>query len=95
MKSVSPLGVAQLLERPDCSTYAVELLALEPGYYSAPELAHRIAGADKLNRTIFYQLIDAMQFAGFAPILCSHNGQTLRMFQIDHDQLREFFAGLQ
>ena len=94
MKSVPPPDLTRLLEKSESTGYVLDLLDLPAGYYSAPELAHRVAGAEKIDRVVFYNLLNAMEANGYETIAAWHNGATLRIVPIDPTTLREFFAGL-
>jgi hypothetical protein len=88
--------VCKLLERPDVREFAKKLAEVEPGYYSKPELGHRVAGADPLSRTVFYKFVDALVNCGKLRSLDAwHNRTKLRILRIEFDRLRELFAGIE
>lgn len=50
----------QLLKRDDISTFVPELLQTPTDWYSKPELGHRVAGGHKVDRSVFYRLVEAL-----------------------------------
>lgn len=82
----------QLLHQPDIAQFADRLAEVPPGYYSNPELAHRVAGGDREDRKVFYYFVDALVDHGtIQAILAMHNRSLLRIIQIPED-LHDLFA---
>jgi len=86
----------QLLKRPDMREYADRLANVESGFYSKPELGHRVAGTDKVGRRAFYVLADALANSGIMPSFDAvHNAWVLVIYRVDAERLAEFFGALQ
>jgi hypothetical protein len=93
MSSITDPELLRLLKRRDCADFAKALSVIEPGYYTSPELAHRVAGAERINRTIFYQLLNALENSGEVESLSAwHNSAPLRIVKVDRDHLSNLFA---
>ena len=86
----------KLLADPEIAKYAKSLAEMPPGFYSNPELGHRVAGSDLENRRAFYKLVNVLERSGdLATLSAWHNSSTLRIIEIEDGYLRELFAGEQ
>lgn len=96
MSTISDRKLNAILDRPGVSGLARKLGEVEPGYYSRPELGHRVAGENRIDRSDFYCLLDALLDAG--ELLCfevMHAKRPLRCVEIEADRLRELFGGIE
>ena len=85
----------QLLKAPEMAEYAETLAEIPPGFYSNPELGHRVAGSDIVRRKTFYNLVNVLVDCGeLATLTAWHNNGPLRIIEIEENHLRELFAGI-
>ena len=95
MNSITDPELVRLLKRPEMVGFAKKLATVESGYYSNPELGHRVAGSDNIDRTLFYRLVDALEKCGELECIAAlHNKATMRIVHIDGDHLRDLFANV-
>ena len=97
MNTLPSSDLDKLLQRPDVAEFAKKLAAVEPGLYSKPELGHRVAGADRIDRSVFYHLVNALVATGYLDQqIAIHNQGPLHIIRIDRDdKLRDLFAEIQ
>jgi hypothetical protein len=96
MSNISDSKLSEILARPGVPGLAAKLAEIAPGLYSRPELAHRVAGENRIDRSDFYCLLDALLDVGeLETFSVWHNKTPLRCIEIEPDRLREFFAGIE
>ena len=84
------------LQNPDIAEFAGRLAELEPGYYTNPELGHRVAGPSANDRAKFYHLVNALVETGeLQSITAWHNQSPIRILHIEDGHLRDLFAEIQ
>jgi hypothetical protein len=81
------------LQSPDIAEFARRLAEVEPGYYSNPELGHRVAGTSASDRAKFYHFITVLVETGeLQSISAWHNQSPIRILHIEDGHLRDLFA---
>ncbi len=86
----------KLLAEPEIAKYAKSMAEMPPGYYSNPELGHRVAGNDLEDRKAFYRLVNTLERCGeIATLNAWHNQSRLRIIEIEDGYLRDLFAEVQ